>query len=250
MEYSNWTREQLLEKLLSMEKKGQRRKKPRNQRPFDFENTYCRKVAFRICYIGTNYHGFSSAKGDTVDTVEAHLFHALETSKLIPSISGCFWSRCGRTDKGVSGFGQTCSLWIRTKLDYTDNRAFKWSEIAQNEEMFHQSLKDPLFSVDDIKSPNEFEGEEELNYLSMMNRLLPNDIRVLAWSPVNEMFDARFCCSYRTYHYYFASGGLDLENMQKAASNFIGVHDCRHVCKIDTNKVGVKVFKIETELFH
>lgn len=39
----------------------------------------------------------------------------------------------------------------------------------------------------------------EINYCEMLNRVLPPDIRALAWAPVSEDFSARFSCSDRTY---------------------------------------------------
>lgn len=34
--------------------------------------------------------------------------------------------------------------------------------------------------------------EQEINYVHVLNRLLPEDIRVIAWAPVARDFDARF----------------------------------------------------------
>ena len=39
----------------------------------------------------------------------------------------------------------------------------------------------------------------EIDYCGMLNRVLPPDIRALAWAPVTEDFSARFSCSDRTY---------------------------------------------------
>jgi tRNA pseudouridine38/39 synthase len=53
--------------------------------------------------------------------------------------------------------------------------------------------------------------KEELEYLKMLNSVLPEDIRIIAWSPVDFNFNARFSCDYRTYKYYFLKEDLDLE---------------------------------------
>ena len=37
----------------------------------------------------------------------------------------------------------------------------------------------------------------------MLNRVLPFDIRVLAWAPVDADFSARFSCAGRVYKYFF-----------------------------------------------
>ena len=51
---------------------------------------------------------------------------------------------------------------------------------------------------------------EELPYMVMLNNNLPNDIRVLAWSPVDTDFNARFSCLHRTYKYFFPKGNMDI----------------------------------------
>lgn len=39
----------------------------------------------------------------------------------------------------------------------------------------------------------------EMDYCVMLNRVLPPDIRALAWAPVTDNFSARFSCTDRTY---------------------------------------------------
>lgn len=51
----------------------------------------------------------------------------------------------------------------------------------------------------------------ELPYCKMLNRILPKDIRIVAWSPVNDDFSARFNCGSRTYKYWFPRGDLDID---------------------------------------
>lgn len=79
-------------------------------------------------------------------------------------------------------------------------------------------------------------NSKELQYMTILNKLLPKDIRVLAWSPVNPTFDARFDCTHRTYRYFFPNEKLDLKAMQEAASRYNGVNDFRYFCKIDPSK--------------
>jgi len=74
---------------------------------------------------------------------------------------------------------------------------------------------------------------EELAYVTILNRLLPPDIRIISWSPVHKNFNARFHCTYRTYKYFFQAQRLDIPLMQKAAQKLIGVHDFRNFCKVD-----------------
>lgn len=45
--------------------------------------------------------------------------------------------------------------------------------------------------------------EKEINYTKLLNGALPDDIRVICWSPVDNEMSARFDCNYRSYRYYF-----------------------------------------------
>jgi tRNA pseudouridine38/39 synthase len=76
---------------------------------------------------------------------------------------------------------------------------------------------------------------EELDYVQMLNGVLPSSIRVSAWAPVPEDFNARFSCRGRHYRYFFTDlrEELDIEAMRKAAGYFIGEHDFRNFCKLD-----------------
>lgn len=62
---------------------------------------------------------------------------------------------------------------------------------------------------------------EELPYVKILNRVLPQDIRILQWAPVESAFSARFDCQSRTYRYYFPRGDLDVESMAEAAKRSV-----------------------------
>lgn len=54
---------------------------------------------------GWGYFAFLKSDGNE-DTIEKRLFHALTTTKLVEYIAtGENYSRCGRTDRGVSALG-------------------------------------------------------------------------------------------------------------------------------------------------
>lgn len=74
---------------------------------------------------------------------------------------------------------------------------------------------------------------EEIDYIDKLNRLLPPDIRITAWTPVVPEFNARFSAKRRTYKYYFVVDNLDVAAMQAAAQMFVGEHDFRNFCKMD-----------------
>lgn len=62
---------------------------------------------------------------------------------------------------------------------------------------------------------------EELPYVKILNRVLPQDIRILQWAPVESGFSARFDCQSRTYKYYFPRGDLDVERMAEASKRSV-----------------------------
>jgi tRNA pseudouridine38/39 synthase len=103
------------------------------------------------------------------ETVEAHLFTALKKIFLIDpdgNMFKCKYTRCGRTDKGVSALGNVCALFVR-------------------------KLKDG-------------------DYTKRLNRVLPEDIRILGHAEVSPSFDARLSCIYREYNYFFFAEKMDI----------------------------------------
>ncbi|KFQ32507.1 tRNA pseudouridine(38/39) synthase, partial [Merops nubicus] len=184
----------------------------KGRRPFDFDAHGRRHVALRIAYLGWGYQGFASQE-NTSNTIEEKLFQALTKTRLVASRQTSNYHRCGRTDKGVSAFGQVISLHLRSSL--SGKRQLNGHEDGSGGE------------------EEEEEEEEELRYTHMLNRVLPPDIRVLAWAPVGPGFSARFSCLSRTYRYFFPRGQLAVELMATAAQRFLGTHDFRNFCKMD-----------------
>lgn len=85
-----------------------------------------------------------------------------------------------------------------------------------------------------------------MNYPNLINRVLPDDIFVLGWTPVQPGFSARFQTSSRTYRYHFLKRDLDLEKMREAGKLLVGQHDFRNFCKIDVTNVKNFVRTIES----
>jgi len=109
----------------------------------------------RACHGSRPLTHLGSHGADAAETVETHLFAALRATRLIAADATwaqCGYSRCGRTDKGVSALRQLVALRLRA-------------------------------------APH---GAEALDYVALLNRQLPSDIRVLSWRPAPEGFSARF----------------------------------------------------------
>jgi hypothetical protein len=93
------------------------KKKKKPCREFDMSKYRERHIAIHLQYNGTEYYGFASqAEGICEETVEKHLFLALCKLRLVSDRRSCNYNRCGRTDKGVSAFGQVISLNVRSSF--------------------------------------------------------------------------------------------------------------------------------------
>ena len=203
------------------------------QKPFDFSLYPRRKIALRFTYAGWEYGGLAYQAGPTpLPTVEGVLFDALVQTKLIDGtkgFEGCEWERCGRTDRGVSGAGNVISLWVRSAIPQ-DNPPHEEDIDGPPSASNSQGTSPPEIV------PTASVGKKELRYISVLNRVLPSTIRVVAWSPVATTFSSRFACKYRHYKYFFNSRNLDVSRMQEAASRLLGEHDFRNLCKLDASK--------------
>ncbi|KAG6597949.1 tRNA pseudouridine(38-40) synthase [Phytophthora cinnamomi] len=198
--------------------------KKKKKREFNMSNYTARALAVKFLYLGEKYAGF--ARQDHMpETVERYLLEALVRSKLIENVDNVGYSRCGRTDRGVSAFGQVVALRIRSNMPATA-----------------ELLSAP--SIDDVRPGEKFQvrlesGEvktlTELDYASHINRALPADIRVYSVASCRPEFSARFDCKARMYRYFFVRRDLDIEKMRAAAQYLVGKHDFRNFCRIDPN---------------
>jgi len=222
--------------------------KKKDRRPFDFSKYAKRQVAFRVAYFGWPYGGFASQGVNEIKTVESEIFNALMAARIIEDPLECNYTRCGRTDRGVSGLGQVIALSVRSALPKSSPHVIR-SEgdgfVPLTEEMKAEDAKltqDELeakagvYFKRGIKRNKDGSIFGELAYLNIINRLLPPDIRITAWTPVPEDFNARFHCSWRQYKYFFPKGIIDIDRMRTAAVKFLGTHDFRNFCKYDASK--------------
>lgn len=79
-----------------------------------------RRILLRLAYFGKQYRGLATQE-DCTNTIEHHLFNALEKSRLIPSRDQANYHRCGRTDKGVSASGQVIINDLKLKINSNKN---------------------------------------------------------------------------------------------------------------------------------
>lgn len=287
-DYNKWTKTGLIQKLRQLETELKRRPaakpepvvenepqeptpgttKPKEKRKMDPSKYSTRYIALKLAYLGKNYGGFEFQSHGNEPSIEEELWNALTKACLIfpeddkiVDWECCEYSKCGRTDRGVSAFGQVIGIRVRSnrplpkkrvKLDENGAMASPEGEhigieTAEKEQEEEEAAKEEPF--DDFK--------DEIPYPHLLNRLLPADIRILAWCPnPPPEFSARFSCRERQYRYFFTQpafspdptsasapvgnvkpGWLDIEAMRDAAKRFEGEQDFRNVCKIDPAKL-------------
>jgi Pseudouridylate synthase len=227
-----------------------------------------RHIALRFHYDGSTYSGLAQNVNSPQDnSVEKALFAALSKTCLIENRESCGYSRSGRTDRGVSAFGQVVALWVKSAFPVgtckrnplVDGSKEEDLPEGTTEEAWLQEKDLPKNHLDRVKcwvpvkqKKNKMEGDscnkekptclvekemKERDFAQMLNSVLPKNIRVLGWSPVTEEFSARFSTKSRTYRYFFVRRDLDLEAMGKGLSYMVGKHDFRNLCKMNCEEV-------------
>ncbi|KEF60729.1 uncharacterized protein A1O9_02290 [Exophiala aquamarina CBS 119918] len=193
--------------------------------------------------------------------------------KLDVNWDGCQYSKCGRTDRGVSAFGQVIGIRVRSNRPLEaypnhDSNGIDGQDVEHSQEEYSSSPPDgnmlsiPADDTDAHELTKPFDPvADELSYANILNSVLPPDIRILAWCPdPPPTFDARFSCRERRYKYFFTNPGfcptpgpngltthdgiptnlregwLDIDKMREAAKKLEGLHDFRNLCKIDPTK--------------
>lgn len=218
-------------------------RKPKNarvNREFDPSKYSTRFIALKFAYLGQRYNGleFHPNNETPLPTVEEELWKALNKARLVfptpnpllwpndPNWEGCEYSKCGRTDKGVSAFGQVIGIRVRSNrpVNWAQKPASVENEAAENEEPSQpkdlEAAASPIIPVTDLRAdaaltpsgnaPGSDEASpfdpirDEIPYCQVLNRLLSPDIRMLAWCPSPPLnFSARFSCKERRYKYFF-----------------------------------------------
>ncbi|KAL2372168.1 pseudouridylate synthase 3 [Blastomyces gilchristii SLH14081] len=303
------------------------RRSTKKSRDIDPSKYNMRFIALKFAYLGQRYNGYEHANGNTtpLPTIEEELWKALRKARLIfPQAvegegvgseddmggvnaeqdrgdgraykidwTGCQYSKCGRTDRGVSAFGQVVGIRVRSarpkkrvevKSDGTGTdvgAVVTTAEVSAgaSTNVYDSGVESPLGGLSFSGSENSDTEDDwddiadELPYITILNRVLPEDIRVLAWCPNPPPdFDARFSCRERRYRYFFTQpafsptpgplgflkrgrqeqgserspngahteqpreGWLDIEAMREGAKYLIGSHDFRNFCKVDPSK--------------
>ncbi|KAH8899619.1 pseudouridine synthase [Thozetella sp. PMI_491] len=302
--YDRWTKESLIERVKQLEAElraippveqttvaatgqaepstdppqdhaGPARRVPKKKKQIDPTKYLTRVVGLKLAYLGKNYNGFEFQNTTVQATIEEELWKALVKSCLIfpekteeVNFAPFEYSKCGRTDRGVSAFGQVINIRVRSNRPKPkdepegpptetlgEGEDAQMTDIAANAQ---DGTEEKKSDGPQAHKPEWDPIRDEIDYCKVLNRLLPPDIRILAWCPnLPPDFDARFSCRERQYRYYFTQpayspmpasmnmpkgaatsrdGWLDIDAMRKAAKLFEGLHDFRNFCKVDPAK--------------
>lgn len=209
---------------------------------FDFYTLPACKIAVRINYDGRYFQGLAMQNRESsLFTVENLLFRALQTNFMLPQNiepQVVQFSRCGRTDAGVSGCGQVISFWIRAKSSPITFNNLKARLIAKKEHQQAGKEDDQKTNAFNV-TPHACEHPEwalknNINYVEVINKSLPLAIRCTGVAFVAEDFDARFAAKARAYRYFLpieAVNGLSPAQVEDLAQIFVGEHDFRNLCQ-------------------
>lgn len=160
-----------------------------------------KRILLKVAYDGTNYHGWQiQPNGETIEGVLNRCLSELLQEKI--EVIGA-----SRTDSGVHA--------------------------KENIAVFDTETLIPQKKV-----------------ANALNARLPEDIRIQSSEEVAADFHPRKCDSRKTYEYriynatfsmpierlysHFTYVPLDVEKMQEAAGYFIGIHDFKSFCSVDT----------------
>jgi len=90
----------------------------------DWNTANFRKVALKFAYLGKEFDGLQ-IQTESNNTIESHLWEAIVGCKLRPGdcMPGPNYTRCARTDKGVSAFEQVITMELKSNLErrFSDN---------------------------------------------------------------------------------------------------------------------------------
>merc|ERR1712226_1280159 len=93
-------------------------KSEKKQKDIDWSKVKYRRIALKFAYLGAKFNGLQIQTA-CANTVESHVWRAIVRAKLrkAEDMPGEGYSRCARTDKGVSAFQQVITISVRTKLE-------------------------------------------------------------------------------------------------------------------------------------
>ncbi|KAJ0125446.1 trna-pseudouridine synthase [Diaporthe amygdali] len=205
--------------------KKKAKKKGKGMDPTKYSQRF---VALKLAYLGKNYNGFEYQPTGVMSTIEEELWKALVKACLIfpdperpneVDWTCCEYSKCGRTDRGVSAFGQVVALRVRSNKPVkgkrkpqaaaagqtgSDDVQMGGTPAAEEASLEGEGEKQEQKQEDGDDNETPLPVDQEIQYCRVLNRILPPDIKIYAWCPSPPPdFSARFSCRERQYRYFF-----------------------------------------------
>jgi tRNA pseudouridine38/39 synthase len=229
--------------------------------------------------------GNAEDKGTDYARIGRGEFEKWDTEGAEVNWEGCEYSKCGRTDRGVSAFGQVIGVRVRSNRPLPKQKPAVSESEEETQEVQDEETRYGGVTLSGWAKGGDEKGDEsgnsfndltdELPYIQLLNRVLPPDIRIYAWCPNPPAdFSARFSCKERRYKYFFTNpcfapvpgssslyiptsandeptqlreGWLDIPAMRAACDRLVGLHDFRNFCKIDASK---QLTNFQRRIFH
>merc|ERR1711981_1556156 len=113
---------ELVTRLMALQKHvselGNTSKHHKKQKDIDWSKVQYRRIALKFGYLGAKFNGLQIQTA-CANTVESHVWRAIVRAKLrkAEDMPGEGYSRCARTDKGVSAFQQVITITVRSTAD-------------------------------------------------------------------------------------------------------------------------------------
>ena len=132
------------------------------------------------------------------------------------------WSKTGKQATTTDVEGQTKELAHLVKLVYTLFLLVLSHHVIYNFTIYSKAISIDLRSNlcegkgvfitegHEIKSQS-IDPKDEIRYAFILNKVLPPEIRVIGWAPIDPSMSSRFDCQHRIYHYYFPKTDLNIE---------------------------------------
>ncbi|ROV97776.1 hypothetical protein VMCG_07404 [Cytospora schulzeri] len=244
-DYNKWTKDDLIARVKELENEAKSKTFNAGSSPgggMDPNKFATRFVALKLAYLGKRYNGFEYQCSGLLSTIEEELWKALVKACLIfpnpekpneVDWNVCEYSKCGRTDRGVSAFGQVVALreiqyaHILNRLLPPDIKVYAWApnpppefsaRFSCRERQYRYFFTQPAFQP----LPNflENEGDERKQQQNKTKRPSSDDDKTNDDSARPKPKE----------------GWLDIDAMREAAKHFQGVHDFRNFCKVDASK--------------
>jgi tRNA pseudouridine38/39 synthase len=91
--------------------------------------------------------------------------------------------------------------------------------------------------------------KDGIDYIKILNNLLPKDIVITGQCEVDDSFDARFSCLYREYKYFFLKENMNMDKLQEGCKKLVGLHNFKNLCKLDRSQVDYQTKTYDRRIY-